>query len=238
MSEPLLPVLPPDPRPDLTSEFVKGLWRENPVFVQVLGMCPALAVTNSGVNGLAMGGATFFVLVGSSFLVSALRHWIPRPVRISTYILIIATFVTVADLLLQALVPNVHRELGAFISLIVVNCLILGRQEAFASKQRIGPALADAAGMGAGFTLALVVLGGAREVLGSGALFGRSLFGPNFEPWVIMILPPGGFLMLGFLLLLFASLREARDKAARRLQQAADAQRASQDKRKSQEEAA
>jgi electron transport complex protein RnfE len=217
MKEPLLPVLPPDRSADLTAEFVKGLWRENPIFVQVLGMCPALAVTNSGVNGLAMGGATFFVLLGSSFLVSALRRWIPRPVRIATYITIIATFVTVADLLLQALVPEVHRELGAFISLIVVNCLILGRQEAFASKQPILPALADAAGMGGGFTLALVALGGAREVLGKGSLFGWSLFGPHFEPWVIMILPPGGFLMLGLMLLVFAAVREGREKAARRL---------------------
>jgi electron transport complex protein RnfE len=220
MSEPLLPVLPPGPpdRHDLKEEFIKGLWRENPVLVQVLGMCPALAVTNSGVNGLAMGGATLFVLLGSSFLVSLLRRWIPRPVRISTYIIIIATFVTVVDLLLQALVPGVHRELGAFISLIVVNCLILGRQEAFASKQPVGAAVADAAGMGFGFTLALVLLGGAREVLGKGSLFGWSLFGPHFEPWVIMILPPGGFFMLGLMLLVFAALREGREKVARRLQ--------------------
>jgi electron transport complex protein RnfE len=225
MSDPRLPILPPDPRPELAAEFVKGLWRENPVFVQVLGMCPALAVTNSGINGLAMGGATLFVLLGSSLLVSALRRWIPRPVRITTYIIIIATFVTVADLLLQALVPAVHRELGAFISLIVVNCLILGRQEAFASKQPVPSALADAAGMGVGFTLALVALGGGREILGSGALFGVSLFGPHFEPWVIMILPPGGFFMLGFLLLIFAAFKEGREKAARRLEERERARR-------------
>ncbi len=213
-----LTVLPPgaDRRPELLPEFVKGLWRENPIFVQVLGMCPALAVTNTAVNGLAMGGATLFVLVCSSFMVSALRRLIPKPVRISTYIVIIATFVTVADFALQAAVPAIHRELGAFISLIVVNCVILGRQEAFASKYPVGPAVADALGMGGGFLLALTLLGAAREVLGKGLLFGASLFGPSFEPWVIMILPPGGFLMLGFLLLGFAVAKEARQKIAER----------------------
>jgi electron transport complex protein RnfE len=203
------------------AELIKGLWRENPVFVQVLGMCPALAVTNTAVNGLAMGGATLFVLVMSSLLVSSLRHWIPKAVRISTYILIIATFVTVADYVLQALSPAVHRELGAFISLIVVNCIILGRQEAFASKNRVLPAIADAAGMGGGFTLALVILGGAREVLGKGALFGLPLFGESFEPWVVMILPPGGFLMLGAILLVFSYVAEARKRLGARLDQEA-----------------
>ncbi|HEX9733472.1 MAG TPA: electron transport complex subunit RsxE [Thermoanaerobaculia bacterium] len=200
-------------------EFVKGLWRENPVFVQVLGMCPMLAVTNSAVNGVAMGAATFFVLVGSSLLISTLKSVIPRPVRISTYVIVIATFVTVADFVLQAAAPLVHRELGAFISLIVVNCLILGRQEAFASKQPVRLAVADALGMGGGFALALVVLGGAREVLGAGSFFGVALFGPSFEPWVVMLLPPGGFLMLGFLLLAFAAIKETRAKIAERLEE-------------------
>lgn len=203
------------------AELVKGLWRENPVFVQVLGMCPALAVTNTAVNGLAMGGATLFVLFMSSLLISAMRHWIPKAVRISTYIIVIATFVTVADFSLQAAAPAVHRELGAFISLIVVNCLILGRQEAFASKQPVRLALADAAGMGGGFALALTLLGGAREVLGKGSFFGIALFGERFEPWVIMILPPGGFLMLGAILLVFAWFAESRKKLARRLEQEA-----------------
>ncbi len=184
-------------------EFVKGIWKENPVFVQVLGMCPMLAVTNTAVNALAMGAATAFVLLGSSLLVSLFRKLIPRQVRISTYIIIIATFVTVADFTLEATVPRVHRELGAFISLIVVNCLILGRQEAFASRHPTRIALADAAGMALGFALALFCLGATREVLGSGSLFGISLFGERFEPWVIMVLPPGGFLMLGFILLFF-----------------------------------
>lgn len=184
-------------------EFLKGLWKENPVFVAVLGMCPALAVTNSAINALAMGLATTFVLISSSLLVSLFRNIIPKPVRITAFIVIIATFVTVVDLLLAAFAPIVHKELGAFIALIVVNCLILGRQEAFASKNRLFPALADAAGMSVGFTFALLCIGVIREVLGNGSLFGVGLFGEGFEPWVVMILPPGGFFALGFLLLGF-----------------------------------
>ncbi len=194
------------------AELTKGIWKENPVFVQVLGMCPMLAVTNSAVNALAMGAATFFVLTGSSVLVSLLRKWIPKPVRITTYIIIIATFVTVADYVLMALLPQVHKELGAFIALIVVNCLILGRQEAFASKNTVVMALADAVGMGLGFTLALFSLGSVREVLGSGSLFGVPLFGESFEPWVVMILPPGGFIMLGLILMVFTAVGEWRAK--------------------------
>jgi electron transport complex protein RnfE len=208
--------------PSAAAELVKGLWRENPVFVQVLGMCPALAVTNTGINGLAMGLATTFVLVMSSLLISSMRRWIPKQVRISTFIIVIATFVTVADFTLQALTPAVHRELGAFISLIVVNCLILGRQEAFASRHPVRLAIADAVGMGAGFTLALVMLGGAREVLGKGAIFGWTLFGPSYEPWVVMILPPGGFLMMGLLLLLFARVAELRQSTVQRLRTTLD----------------
>jgi Na+-translocating ferredoxin:NAD+ oxidoreductase subunit E len=203
--------------PSAAAELVKGLWRENPVFVQALGLCPALAVTNSAINGLAMGLATTFVLVASSLMISSLRRLIPRAVRISTYIVVIATFVTVADFVLQAATPAIHRELGAFISLIVVNCLILGRQEAFAAKNRVPLALADAAGMGGGFTFALVLLGGAREVLGNGSILGLDLFGPSFQPWVVMILPPGGFLMTGLLLLVFARIAQARRRAAERL---------------------
>jgi electron transport complex protein RnfE len=207
----------PKVKPDARQELIKGLWRENPVFVQVLGMCPMLAVTNTAVNALAMGGATFFVLVASSFLVSSLKRWIPRQVRISTYVVIIATFVTVIDFTLAALVPEIHKELGAFIPLIVVNCMILGRQEAFASKHPVGPAVMDALGMAAGFLFALVALGGVREILGEGKLFGISLFGPEFEPWVIMVLPPGGFLTLGLLLLFFSWVRERKERLAERL---------------------
>lgn len=189
--------------PRNTAEFVKGLWKENPVFIALLGMCPALAVTNSAINGLAMGLATTFVLLGSSMLVSLLRNVIPKQVRITTYIVIIATFVSVIDFLLEAFVPDIHKELGAFIALIVVNCVILGRQEAFASKNKLLPSVADATGMGVGFTLALLSIGVIREVLGNGSLFGVDLFGKAFEPWIVMILPPGGFITLGFLLLLF-----------------------------------
>jgi electron transport complex protein RnfE len=195
-----------------TDDFIKGLWRENPVFVQVLGMCPVLAVTNSGVNALAMGLATTFVLVLSNALVSMLRNFIPKQVRIATYILIIATFVTVVDYLIQAVSLEIHRALGAFISLIVVNCLILGRAEAFASKHTVGRALLDGLGMGLGFTFALLCLGGVREILGSGSLFGFSLFAAGFQPWIVMILPSGGFFTLGLWLLLFNRLKAQRQQ--------------------------
>lgn len=200
-----------------SDEFLKGIWKENPVFVQVLGLCPMLAVTNSAINAIAMGLATFFVLVGSSTLVSLFRNLIPRQVRISCYIVIIATFVTVADYTLQALVPVVHKELGAFVPLIVVNCMILGRQEAFASKHSVGHAIADALGVAIGFILALFILGGLREILGSGSLFGIALFGPNFEPWVVMLLPPGGFIMLGLILLFFNWLKQKKDNLVEQL---------------------
>jgi len=202
---------------DAYQEFIKGLWRDNPVFVQVLGMCPMLAVTNSAINALAMGGATFFVLVASSILVSSLKQWIPKQVRISTYIIIIATFVTVTDFTLEALVPEIHKELGAFIPLIVANCMILGRQEAFASRNSVRMAVVDALGMASGFLFALFALGSVREILGEGKFFGVDLFGPSYEPWVIMILPPGGFLTLGLLLLFFSWVRERKEKLAERL---------------------
>ncbi|MDH3246210.1 MAG: electron transport complex subunit RsxE [Saprospiraceae bacterium] len=198
----------------LIEEFLKGLWTENPVFVMVLGMCPVLAVSNTAINSLAMGLATMFVLVFSSFLVSIFRKLIPAPVRITTFIIIIATFVTVVDMLLAAHLPVIHKELGAFISLIVVNCVILGRQEAFASKNPPINALSDALGVSVGFVFALFCLGSVREILGNGSFFGIPLFGSNFEPWIVMILPPGGFFALGFILLFFNQIRE-RKKGAR-----------------------
>jgi electron transport complex protein RnfE len=207
------------------AEFVKGLWKENPVFVAVLGMCPMLAVTNSAVNALAMAAATFFVLTGSSVLISSLRRFIPKQVRISTFIIIIATFVTVADFSLEALVPDVHKELGAFISLIVVNCIILGRQEAFASRNPVGRSVLDAVGTGGGFVIALLLMGIIREVLGNGTLLGVPLFGPRYEPWVIMILPPGGFLTLGVILLLLSAVAQRRVRRAQPVA-AGDARRA------------
>ena len=193
-----------------SQDFIRGIWKENPVLIQMLGLCPALAVTNTVENSLAMGVATFFVLCGSSLLVSLCRKFIPNAVRISTYILIIATFVTIADMSLEAIVPTVHKALGAFIALIVVNCMILGRQEAFASKRPVGRAMLDAVGTGFGFIIALFLMGAVREVLGNGTFLGYSVFGESYEPWVVMVLPPGGFLTLGFLLLAISWLQRRR----------------------------
>jgi len=191
-------------------DLARGVWRENPVLVQALGLCPTLAVTNSMENSIAMGLATFFVLLGSSVLISTVRRWVPGEVRITSYILVIATFVSVADMTLAAVVPDIHKALGAFIALIVVNCIILGRQEAFASKNPVGRAALDAIGTGTGFMIALLMMGGIREILGAGSFLGISLFGPGFEPWVIMVLPPGGFLTLGVLLLLLSAVEQRR----------------------------
>ena len=200
-----------------SQDLMRGVWRENPVLVQMLGLCPTLAVTNTVANSIAMGVATFFVLLGSSLLVSSLKRLIPAEVRISAYILIIATFVTIADMLLAAIVPDIHKALGAFIALIVVNCIILGRQEAFASRKPVGRALLDAAGTGAGFMIALLLMGGIREVLGNGSFLGYRLFGAAYEPWIIMVLPPGGFLTLGSILLGFGWWRGRAERASPRV---------------------
>ena len=203
----------PDMQEKITpNTFLRGLWEENPVFVMLLGMCPVLAVTNSGINALAMGLASTFVLLCSSSLVSLLRKLIPKQVRIATYIIIIATFVTIVDYAIQAISLDLYNALGAFIQLIVVNCMILGRAEAYASKQRLGATVINSLGMGAGFTLALLCLGTVREILGAGSLFGYALFSENFQPWVIMILPPGGFFVLGAWLLVFAWYRQRREQ--------------------------
>lgn len=186
-----------------TDEFIKGLWKDNPVFVQVLGMCPVLAVSNTAENALAMGLATAFVLLMSNVLVASLRNFIPKEVRIASYILIIATFVTITDYVIQAISVDLHKSLGAFISLIVVNCLILSRAEAFASKNTIGRSIMDALGMGAGFTIALFSLGVVRELLGNGTIFQFSVFPEGFQAWIVMILPAGGFFTLAFWLLIF-----------------------------------
>ena len=198
-----------------TQDLLRGLWRENPALVQLLGLCPTLAVTNSVANCLAMGVATLFVLVGSSFLVSLFRKLVPSEVRISTYILIIATFVTVADMGLEAVAPTVHKALGAFMALIVVNCIILGRMEAFASRNPVSRSLLDAIGMGVGFTMTLLLMGSIRELLGNGTWLGYHVFGASFEPWVVMILPPGGFLTLGTILLVVGAVKFRQVERAR-----------------------
>ena len=184
----------------LGQNFRKGLWRENAVFRLLLGLCPALAVTTSAENGLGMGLATTFVLVCSNIVVSSLRKFIPAKVRIPSFIVVIASFVTVVQLCMEAFFYDLHKALGIFIPLIVVNCLILGRAEAFASKNRLTPAVVDGVGMGLGFTLALFVLGAVRELFGSGSLLGYAVFGPEYQPLLLMILPPGAFIAMGLLL--------------------------------------
>lgn len=199
--------------PTSAETFLRGFWRDNPVLVQVLGMCPTLAVTNGVINAVVMGLATTFVLVASEVLVSATRNIIPKQVRIASYILIIATFVTMADYLIQAVSLEVHRALGAFIALIVVNCIILGRAEGFSSKNTIGRSVLDGFGMGIGFTLALLALGTIRELLGNGSFAGIDVFGPSFEPWVVMVLPAGGFFVLGGIMLLANVVKQRQARA-------------------------
>jgi len=201
------------PEPLGWDTFIQGLWKENPVFVMLLGLCPVLAVTNTAMNALAMGLATTFVLLCSGVLVSLLRKLIPKQVRIASYIIIIATFVTITDYAIQAISLDLYKALGAFIQLIVVNCIILGRAEAYASKNPVTNAFVNALGMGLGFTFALLCLGVVREVLGSGTLFTVPLFGPSFQPWSVFVLPPGGFFVLGGWLFLFAVVRKRMNAA-------------------------
>ncbi len=179
--------------------LVRGLWEDNPVFRLLIGLCPALAVTTAATYGMAMGLATSFVLICSSTIVSLLKNVIPRKVRIPSYIIIIATFVTIVDLVMDAFLPDLHSVLGLFIPLIVVNCLVLGRSEAFASKNTTMASIVDAIGMGIGFTWALTLLGAVREVFGMGTVFGLSVVWDGFVPWTIMSLPPGAFISLGVL---------------------------------------
>jgi electron transport complex protein RnfE len=194
--------------------FVRGVWRENPVFVTLLGMCPTLAVTNSATNAISMGLATVFVLLCSNVLVSLLRRSIPKQVRIAAYIVVIASFVTVVDYAIQAISLEVYEALGAFIQLIVVNCVILGRAEAYASRQTVLNTVVNSLGTGVGFTLALLCLGVVREVLGAGTLFGVRILPDQFQPWVLMLLPAGGFFVLAGWLLLIDWLNIRKERRA------------------------
>lgn len=189
-------------------EFIKGFWKENPILVIVLGMCPTLAVTTSAYNGIGMGLATTFVLICSNVVISSLRTVIPKEIRIPSYIVVIATFVTIVDLLLKAYQFDLHKNLGLFVPLIVVNCIILGRAEAFASKNNIFYSFLDGLGMGLGFTVTLFILGSIREILGKGTItlyqvgekvVSFNLFGSDYPQVLVMVLPPGAFISLGLL---------------------------------------
>jgi electron transport complex protein RnfE len=185
----------------LLNDFTRGLWRDIPPFRLVLGLCPTLAVTTAADNGLGMGLATTFVLTCSNALISAIRKFVPRKVRIASYIVIIASFVVMVELFMQAYFYRLYRLLGIFIPLIVVNCIILGRAEAFASKRPVLNSIADGLGIGLGFTISLTVVGAVREMLGAGTLFSKiALFGPDFMPFSFMVKPPGAFVCLGLLL--------------------------------------
>ncbi len=186
--------------------FSKGFIKENAVFALFLGLCPTLAVTTSAINGLAMGLATTFVLVMSNLVVSLVKNLIPNKVRIPSFIVIIATFVTVVELVMQGYVPSLFDALGLFIPLIVVNCLVLGRAEAFASKNTVWTSLVDGMGMGLGFTMALTILGAVREILGSGAFFGMKFI--SGDGLLLFILPPGAFIALGYLIVLANMIKE------------------------------
>lgn len=187
--------------------LTRGLIRENPIFVMMLGMCPTLGVSTSALNGLGMGVATLFVLILSNIAVSLVKSLIPDAVRIPCYIVIIASFVTVIDLLMKAYTPALHGALGIYIPLIVVNCIILGRAEAFASKNSIWQSILDAVGMGMGFTIGLTILGALREILGAGAIFGYRFLSTDASPALLFIMPPGAFIALAFLIIIFNKLR-------------------------------
>jgi electron transport complex protein RnfE len=193
-------------------ELTKGIVKENPVFRLVLGLCPVLAVTTSLKNGLGMGMAATFVLVGSNVIISLIRKGIPARIRIPCYITVIASFVTVVDLVMAGYVPELHKNLGIFIPLIVVNCIILGRAEAFAGKHGVWRSLLDGLGMGAGFTFALVITASLREIIGTGKIWGLVLLGTRYNPVLFAVLSPGAFVTLGLLIGLFNRLEAGRNR--------------------------
>jgi Na+-translocating ferredoxin:NAD+ oxidoreductase subunit E len=187
--------------------FTNGLLKENPTFVLVLGTCPTLAVTTAAINGIGMGAATTFVLVCSNVMIAALKNLIPDKVRIAAFIVVIATFVTIVDLVMKAFTPDLYKTLGIFIPLIVVNCIILGRAEAFAQKNNVYPALLDGLGMGIGFTLAITLMGSIREILGNGSVFDIRLVSQEARTILIFILPPGAFITYGYLIAIMNSIK-------------------------------
>ncbi|MFP4366245.1 MAG: RnfABCDGE type electron transport complex subunit E [Bacteroidales bacterium] len=191
---------------DQVKNFTKGFIRENPVFALMLGLCPALGTTTSAYNGMGMGLATLFVVVMSNIVVSLIKNFVPNKVRIPSYIVIIASFVTIVDLVMSAYMPSLHEQLGLFIPLIVVNCFVLGRAEAFAQKNTLGSSIIDGAGMGLGFTLALTMLGASREILGSYALFGFQFI--QNDGMLVFVLAPGAFIALGYLIALTNKLNK------------------------------
>lgn len=190
--------------------FTKGFIKENPILVLLLGCCPTLATTTSAINGMSMGLATTFVLIMSNLCISLLKNFIPDKVRIPCFIVVIASFVTVVQLVMQAYVPDIYETLGLFIPLIVVNCIVLGRAEAFASKNPVWPSILDGAGMGLGFTLALTVLGSVREILGSGSIFNWRFLPEDANTILIFVLAPGAFIALGYLIALVNRLKKTK----------------------------
>lgn len=191
----------------LSKIFHNGLIKENPIFVQLIGMCSTLAVTTSAVNGIAMGLAVTGVLIGSNLVISLLRNVIPDKIRIPAFIVVIATFVTIIEMFMKAYAPALYSALGLFIPLIVVNCIIFARAESFASKNGPIAAIVDGLGMGLGYTMALVILGIIRELLGAGSIFGYQIMGASYQPALIMIMPPGAFILLGALIGIFNKVR-------------------------------
>ncbi len=196
----------------IIEQFKNGIITNNPVFVQLLGTCPALATTTSASNALGMGISVIFVLVCSNFFISLLRKYIPSQIRIASYIVIISGFVSMLELLIKAYLPSLSNSLGLFIPLIVVNCIILARAEAFASKNKVLPSIMDGISMGLGFTFALVILGSLREIIGAGTIFGVEVFGSWYEPAVLFIMPPGAFITLGFIIAIVQKLQYKREK--------------------------
>lgn len=196
----------------LSQVFHNGLIKENPIFVQLIGMCSTLAVTTSAVNGIAMGLAVTVVLVGSNLVISLIRNVIPDKIRIPSFIVVIATFVTIIDMFLKAYSPTIYNALGLFIPLIVVNCIIFARAESFASKNGVVPSIVDGLGMGLGYTLALLILGSIRELLGAGTLFGHQIMSASYQPALIAIMPPGAFIILGILIGIFNNIRMKNEK--------------------------